>query len=159
MTRLSQPCYKHLITIRKWNVYDTITVFVFLFNSLFNDKEWEWFDCTLTFTPYISVTMGLMGHMPCFDTLIRRVGPCKDFIDRVLQVQDAQLIKSEKGVGSVMPVTKGNTWVRSANETERLTCSDTSPPLKVIGRVIGHFKLINNSIKRHSSLGVTFRAF
>lgn len=117
-------------------------------HSLFNDKEWEWFDFTLTFAPYISVTVGLMGHMPCFDTLIGRVGPCKDFIDRVLQVQDAQLIKSEKGVGSVMPMTKGNTWVCSAIETERLTCSDTSSALKVTGLVIGHFKQINNSIKK-----------
>lgn len=58
---------------------------------------------------YIPVTTLLMGHMPCFDSQIKRVGPCKNFIDRVLQVQDAQLIKSEKGVGCLMPVTKGNT--------------------------------------------------
>lgn len=131
--------------MRKWNVYDTITA------SLMR-KEWEWFDCTLAFALYISVTAGLMGHMPCFDTLIRRVGPCRDFIDRVLQVLDAQLIKSEKGVGSVMAMTKGNTWVCSPTERERLTCSDTLPALKVIGRVIGHFQQINNSIKKKLEL-------
>lgn len=40
------------------------------------------------------------GHMPCFDVLIRHVGPIQDFIDRVLQIQDTALIMSEKGVGS-----------------------------------------------------------
>lgn len=71
---------------------------------------------TFAFILCISVTTLLMGHMPCFDSQMKRVGPCKNFIDRVLRVQDAQLIKSEKGVGRVMPVTKGNTWIRSAGE-------------------------------------------
>lgn len=38
--------------------------------------------------------------MSCFDIIIKRVSLIQDFIDRVLQVQETQLIKSEKGVGS-----------------------------------------------------------
>lgn len=47
-----------------------------------------------------------MGHMPCFDILIKCVGLIQDLIDRVLQVQDTELIMSEKGVGSLISVTR-----------------------------------------------------
>lgn len=42
--------------------------------------------------------------MSCFDIIIKRVSLIQDFIDRVLQVQETQLIKSEKGVGSQISV-------------------------------------------------------